>query len=131
MENLAYFIHEEIFLIQEDTALILPPSPAKAYRLGVIADVSMKDDEQLLNDILKAIKIDKSAVVISAELTESSPLWLVFAERFHLNDMQLLPTKKMEIDSKTLILAQPLKVLRDSKHEKAALWLILKEEFGL
>jgi len=132
MENLAHFIHEEIFLVNDAAKASSPPiATTPLNKLGIVAADLNADDEQLLNDILKAIKMDRQEVILAQEPTESSRLWLIFSEVHTVDGTQIRPTIKVELKSKRLILAHPLKVLRDSKQEKAALWLILKEEFGL
>lgn len=131
MENLAQFIHEELFLVSDSASQSKQAAPAPTYKLGIVAVGADKDDELLLNDILKAIKIDRTEVILAVEPSELSTRWLIFSDTFFHGGTQLHPTAKIELNAKRLILAHPLKALRDSKQEKAALWLILKEEFGL
>ncbi len=131
MENLAHFIHEELFLVSDSANQAKQAALAPMYKVGIVAVGADKDDELLLNDILKAIKIDRKEIILAEEPSESSPCWLIFSDTFLHNGTQIHPTVKIEMNAKRLILAHPLKALRDSKQEKAALWLILKDEFGV
>jgi len=131
MEDLSHFIHEELFLVGVAPTPTIAAISTPNYTLGVVANTDVDEELQLLNDILKATRIDASAITLSPEIHDQSARWLVFADSLEESGQRHNPTKKLVIKSKIVILAHPLKVLRGSKTEKSALWLILKDEFGL
>jgi len=131
MENLSYFIHEELFVVdagkQHNQVAVEKPK----YTLSVIANSANEKDVELLHDILRATKIDPALISFQPEINETSDRWLIFSEKLHAGDNRLIPTKKVVINAKIVFLARPLKVLHGSKTDKGALWILLKEEFGL
>ncbi len=133
MDNLSHFIHEELFILGEakSTTSELKSADSKKYTLGVVANTRNEDDKKLLTDILRAIKLDFAEITFEDSVSSNSDRWVVFADSLDMEGAEWQPTRKILTQSSTILLAHPLEVLRDSKQEKGALWLILKEEFSL
>ena len=122
------FIHEELFIIEGGESSELE---TVSYELGVIATIGILDDEQLLQSILKATKLESKDILRSDLISDAAKTWLVFSESFDHNGTMEIPTKKISQNEIKIILAYPLSRLRGSQNEKAELWGILKEHFNL
>jgi DNA polymerase III psi subunit len=133
MEHLSHFIHEELFLVEavQSIPVGVKSEESTKYTLGIVANSLDEADKKLLADILRAIKLDSEEITFQDAISAISRRWVVFADALTYEGNQWYPTEKRQINSNTIILAHPLKALRESKQEKGALWLILKEEFGL
>jgi hypothetical protein len=127
MEIWSEFIHEELFILGKSPELQTTDSAI----LGIIAINTLPEDEELLEGILKATKLNPQLIIRSEEMNASAKTWLVFKEYWEINGKVHSPLKKFTENSETIILAYPLSRLRSSQREKAELWGILKVYFNL
>jgi len=136
MEDFSNFIHEELFILSEESSPTQTTSPSLQenieYKLAVIAGEMSEEENILLGNILSALKLDEQDIFKTSEVIDGkSDRWLIFGESFELKSVHLEFYRPTKIGNRTFVLAQPLTILRESQNEKQNLWSSLKELFGM
>ncbi len=135
MEDYSDFITEEIFLldiipsVKNDTK---EHSESATYSLSAITGYISKEEKNLLENILSALKLPNKDVLRADEVNiELCQKWIIFDTSYQVGTTQLDFNKPTEIQNTTYILAKPLSVLLKSQEEKLKLWEALKELFEI
>ena len=136
MEDFSNFIHEELFILKEESspAQTTSPSPQEniEHKLAVIAGEISEEENILLGNILSALKLDEKDIFKANEVIDGkSDKWLIFGESYEMESVHLEFYKPTKIGNSTFVLAQPLTILYESQNEKQNLWSSLKELFGI
>jgi len=135
MEDFSNFITEEIFILNEDTPTLSKvenPTIQESYKLGIVAGDIAEEEKVLLGNILDALKVEKEDILQGEEVQlEKSNRWIIFATNYVMNSVSLEYYKPTTIQTASVLLAQPLSMLRDSQEQKQKLWKALKQLFDM
>jgi len=135
MEDFSNFIHEEIFIINEDvptSSKVENSTSQESYKLGIVAGDLAEEEMVLLGNILDALKVEKKDILHGEEVQlEKSNRWIIFATSYVMNSVSLAHYKPTTIQTASVLLAQPLSMLRDSQEQKQKLWKALQELFNM
>ena len=123
--NVASLFHEELFLIKKPNPLNSDKNSdvGMQYALGVCAVNTTEEDEKLLNDIVKAIGLERSEVVRAEKVDLNSERWLMFVEQKAEYDYFSANEKNGQL----IIVSKTLQALRGSVEDKKELWKLLKD----
>ena len=134
MEDFSKFIHEEIFILNEEIAVAqsLNRQTPEACKLAVITGDISEEENLLLKNILSALKLDEKDILkVSEVMNGKCSKWLIFGASYQIESRILTSYQPIKIGESTFVLAQPLSVLRESQEEKQKLWNSLKSLFGI
>ena len=147
-DNLKYLINEEIILVKENQTNVeeakvveikpeSPQSPPKIHDVMVWTHELTQSDQDLLEKMLKAVKLDLSQVHLihhEDEFTKQFNTLLSFGNVDYVTDKvntEVFLNKPFKFERKSILVSYPISSLHEDVKKKTELWNALKALFHI
>ncbi|XOV90922.1 MAG: hypothetical protein ACFHWX_12000 [Bacteroidota bacterium] len=147
-DNLKYLINEEIILVKEDRTNIeeakvveinpeSPKSPLKTHDVMVWTHELTQSDQELLEKMLKAVKLDLKKVHLihhEDQYTNHFNTLLSFGNVDFVTDKvntEVFLNRPFQFERKSILVSYPISSLHEDVKKKTELWNALKELFHI